>query len=439
MKGEISHQLGLTVKSKTRLAPLPTPFSIYSNDELMLINRENERKKEKELINQRNLTMKRIPVTDKVPDFRPSRKGVIKQLLGPINENSEVPKQVLAVKPRLFKLTEANLDAFSRHEIPPEGFSQTVKVIENSEDQGIDKLKIKNKLAYIGQQQLKESIKDYITNIRTMRYSDLTIQHKKEEMLKMEEFIKNKKEKLEDNMSKFESDQKLFQDYVAMIKKKEEKIFLKSEKITAESKNVQQKISNVQNDISNIKSTIEKKLDILKKLKTYQLFIFKLINNETKVEEFKQERINKLKERKAQNIDIIINHILSSSDISENDNEISSSKTSIKNNPFKEIHELGLSEQDSDDDYPIFFNDPSEVTNIINLLEEQNIAEINLLQDNKSIYDQSLKNLEEIKKHLEEKRHEVKHNLDETNQKINVKNHDYKSLEGIIQTNTSAK
>ena len=297
-------------------------------------------------------------------------------------------------------------------------------------------LEERKRLSYIALNDEKASPREFISNVRSLRYSELAISQKKEEIQKMKEFIKMKEDKLKYNMKKFESDKNFFSSYIQEVKTKEENANKKIEDIEQKIKIISDMNGNLQNEISSMRMLMERNLDNLKKLKSQQEFIFSLCPPNL-VKKFKEDRIVKLKSRGISD-PTIFNAILTSGE--QGITEDSKSKViehSKEKEYFNDLHELGFTEVDSDDDFPVLFSNKNEIIEIINQYEERSLKNIITLEENNKLYDTNKQEYnEKINKKMREKLEQQK-KLDEIDDCYKFKKTEYEKLEQTLSMQKS--
>ena len=400
-------QIGLTYKNnELNKYKLKTPFSLHPNNELIYLRRENERFKE---MKKDELLKSSDSITERSYSLKPNKKGKIKKLFQ--FENISSPDLADLEGKNLFKLTESiNSNKLIKSEERMKHRHQQSSKIKSLELSALKKefqmkksLEERKRLSYIALNDEKASPREFISNVRSLRYSELAISQKKEEIQKMKEFIKMKEDKLKYNMKKFESDKNFFSSYIQEVKTKEENANKKIEDIEQKIKIISDMNGNLQNEISSMRMLMERNLDNLKKLKSQQEFIFSLCPPNL-VKKFKEDRIVKLKSRGISD-PTIFNAILTSGE--QGITEDSKSKViehSKEKEYFNDLHELGFTEVDSDDDFQVLFSNKNEIIEIINQYEERSLKNIITLEENNKLYDTNKQEYnEKINKKMREK------------------------------------
>jgi hypothetical protein len=274
--------LGLNVKNKEKklLKKFHNPFKVHKKDELLYMTREEERRNE----NFSKMKRENLAIWEKGSTF-PSRAGIIKAI-NSIPAAPDKPKAVSGIVQTVGKSAVPTIERLrmeekvtelksieeeeQQSELPLVREDYTPLDLQTPQEQPQDTVAVQQKpLIYLQQTEKRESVRDYLDNIRHILLAEMSINDKKEETQRIRELIKLKEDKLNLAKKQFESDVKRFTNYLDTIKRNAEEQTEKTERTFERSAQYQSQISNINGEISTIKNVIEKKIETLKIKKVY--------------------------------------------------------------------------------------------------------------------------------------------------------------------------
>eukprot|EP00347_Sterkiella_histriomuscorum_P004401 403360600 len=261
----------------------------------------------------------------------------------------------------------------------------------------------------------RENSKEVITNIRQIFYAQMSIESKKEETLKLREYIIMEQEKLEDAKRVFEEDQDKFQKYMNEMESQAEKARDGTEKSSKEKIELGEYFEKLQQDIHKYEREIIQVDDDLKQAVLYKDFI-DLVKAQRKfkhknIQEGQKSSKHHNKDEKADNF-FITEEALK---LMHNDSSVEEGQ-SIFNNQGEEVD---LSK--------------NEFLDIIQSLEDANIFLLDNIQNEEQDMEKFDKQAEDKYNSLKVLIDEIQQNIDMYQSKIADKKTKKQSIQGYIK------